>query len=496
MTAHLTERRFTVPVMCTDGETGDQLRSAINNITYAIDGAYTQYNDFRKVLESYDEVYGAQITEIEAIYSIIDEECPNTKDFIKDALHFVAASIPRESEIRSRMDAAKRRMDELSDELSETRTKLARLRESIDVSADYLEDAFRRCPHYVDGSLMMKNDKITYRLTNVIMTPEHLDGDVVQRIHAGPIKLADIEIQFNSRRGIVELYPVNIDRSTPITGYSSAAPHPHTVNHTQACLGEFNSPYTVAIMDGDFVSAFYIVLAFLQSANGQDSAGRYWPLFAASRYEPYRSYLLDSSISNDWAAWESWAYHNLDSENDYIVPDPNNPGEYMLSRQVGLTSTLEVDSPEPEQNVSEQVSDEETPFETERDPEWTFNHVQVQQLYDVMTGATEALHFDEAVRDIAHTEDTTGVDPSQMVQTFTEGPVPPVTNERVSDTLHALSYANIGGGLAQHIVAADAVPTFRIGTNEPIVFRNTDVVLNVPTHHPEAPYVDGPEEDN
>ena len=61
--------------------------------------------------------------------------------------------------------------------------------------------------------------------------------------------------------------------------YSSEANHPHVFDSGDPCFGGFGDGVAVAMDHGDYANLIDICILFLQQANSDDDAGRFWPTF-------------------------------------------------------------------------------------------------------------------------------------------------------------------------------------------------------------------------
>lgn len=274
------------------------------------------------------KLYNEQIDdELSKLHELIPTEFPHIEDILTAALKYVTSTQYCLRKLERDLEKLQDRVSMYSTQIQQINIKITKHQETFTVHIPSIMAAISKCPNYIPGSFSISQEELRFSLQDIIMTPKNPRRNPSMGIHVGPIKLPKMKVAIVGKNGAVIMTPFEEEVAVPHTEYSPNSPHPHTVSTNVACLGEFLSPIQTALLDQDLIGAFYLVLGFLKTAHGEDSAGKYWPLFAARNYLPYVKFLEENQLSNSVENLMNYRENHPLS----LFPDPDNIGAYVNS---------------------------------------------------------------------------------------------------------------------------------------------------------------------
>lgn len=219
-----------------------------------------------------------------------ETEHPDTRSFIYEQINLLEASITHDNKTIERQE---QQINTYTIRLREIQAQIkASTNGLVDIDTEKLELELRQtCKFYEHDSLFVhqtsdnpKKTTITWNLNGIHMKPTY-NPFLNVTVPPEGIPLAPITIQYKVESGRVQVLSraTNTDWSD---GWNNGSyrPHPHIMSGLEPCYGSFAATKFACTEHADVISLNAVMVVFLQTANTDDSSGRYWPSYIINGY--------------------------------------------------------------------------------------------------------------------------------------------------------------------------------------------------------------------
>ena len=239
-------------------------------------------NDLSEVQESISDLdstiseYEERVDTTEHLIDNCEEisECGELNYLIRNFLKNSDTVKEWKSELRryrNEMDECTEREMDIENQIEEKENQKAEMEgNDVQLDTDEIEKKLSRNPHF--KSLMARDDTLLVVLKGLEMMPMYNNWeDTIKMVN--PVPLGEITLRFKAGEK-VQIFTTEENRAAGLSARYVA--HPHILANNVPCLGDFESLIAEAVIDGNIVEATELLVAFLETCNPSDYAGRTW----------------------------------------------------------------------------------------------------------------------------------------------------------------------------------------------------------------------------